>query len=38
VKAMATKSHLKEDKKSVGAIFKKYDRSNKGYIDLEDLR
>jgi Ca2+-binding EF-hand superfamily protein len=38
MKAMGTKPYLNETKKEIGAIFKKYDRANKGYIVLDDLR
>ena len=38
MQAMSTKPYLNETKKEIGAIFKKYDRANKGYIDLNDLR
>ena len=38
MKAMGTKPYLNETKKEVGAIFKKYDRQNKGYLDINDLR
>ena len=38
MKAMDTKPYLNETKKDIGAIFKKYDRANKGYLNLEDLR
>lgn len=36
--AMATKPIQNESRKEIATIFKKYDRSGKGYIDLEDLR
>lgn len=35
---MGTKPYLNENKKDITAIFKKYDRKNKGYIDINDLR
>ena len=35
---MGTKPYLNETKKEVGAIFKKYDRTNKGYLDINDIR
>lgn len=38
MKAMDTKPYLNETKKEVASVFKKYDRANKGYLDLEDLR
>jgi centrin-1 len=38
MKAMDTKPYLNESKKEIGAIFKKYDRNNKGYLTLEDLQ
>lgn len=38
MKAMDTKPYLNETKKDIGAIFKKYDRTNKGFLNLEDLR
>lgn len=38
MKAMDTKPYLNETKKEIGAIFKKYDRNNKGYLNLEDLK
>jgi Ca2+-binding EF-hand superfamily protein len=37
IKAMDTKPYLNETKKEIGAIFKKYDRKNKGYLKMEDL-
>ena len=36
--AMDTKPYLTERKKDIMQVFKKYDRDNKGYIHLEDLR
>lgn len=36
--AMDTKPYLNERKKDIMQVFKKYDRDNKGYIHLEDLR
>lgn len=38
MKAMDTKPYLNESKKEIGAIFKKYDRNNKGYLTLDDLQ
>lgn len=38
MKAMDTKPYISESKKQIGAIFKKYDRANKGHIDINDLR
>jgi len=38
MKAMDTKPYINETKKEIGAIFKKYDRTNKGHIDINDLR
>ena len=38
MKAMDTKPYLNETKKEIGTIFKKYDRQNKGYLNLDDLR
>jgi len=38
MKAMDTKPYINENKKEITAIFKKYDRANKGHIDLNDLR
>ncbi len=38
MRAMDTKPFINETKKQIAAIFKKYDRSNKGYIDLNDTR
>ena len=38
MKAMDTKPYLSESKKEIGAIFKKYDRNNKGYLTLDDLQ
>lgn len=35
---MDTKPYINEAKKEIGAIFKKYDRANKGHIDINDLR
>lgn len=36
--AMDTKPYVNERKKDIMQVFKKYDRDNKGYIHLEDLR
>lgn len=36
--AMSTKPIQNESRKEIASIFKKYDRTGKGYIDLEDLR
>jgi Ca2+-binding EF-hand superfamily protein len=38
MKAMGCKPYLNENKKEIAAIFKKYDRANKNYIDINDLR
>jgi centrin-1 len=38
MKAMDTKPYINETRKEIGAIFKKYDRANKGHIDLNDLK
>ena len=38
MQAMGTKPYLNETKKEIAAVFKKYDRTNKGYIDLNDIR
>ena len=38
MKAMVAKPFEKEKKKDVYHIFKKYDRTNKGYINLHDLK
>ena len=38
MQAMGAKPYLMETKKEIGAIFKKYDRSNKGYMDVSDIR
>lgn len=35
---MDTKPFLNETKKEIGAIFKKYDRNNKGHLTLDDLK
>lgn len=35
---MDTKPYLNESKKEIGAIFKKYDRQNKGFLTFEDLK
>jgi Ca2+-binding EF-hand superfamily protein len=37
MKAMDSKPHQKERKKDIMTVFKKYDRTNKGYINLSDL-
>jgi centrin-1 len=36
--AMDTRPFLNERKKDIMGVFRKYDRENKGYIHLEDLR
>lgn len=36
--AMDTKPYINERKKDIQQVFKKYDRDNKGYINLDDLR
>jgi Ca2+-binding EF-hand superfamily protein len=36
--AMDTRPYLNERKKDIMQVFKKYDRENKGFIHLEDLR
>jgi centrin-1 len=38
MKAMDSKPYEKERKKDIYRIFKKYDRTNKGYINLKDLK
>lgn len=38
MKAMNSKPYEKERKKDIYRIFKKYDRTNKGYISLNDLK
>lgn len=38
MQAMKTKPLHNESKKDIAAIFRQYDRSGKGYIDMEDLR
>jgi Ca2+-binding EF-hand superfamily protein len=38
MEAMKTKPLYNETKKDIAAIFRRYDRNGKGYIDLEDLR
>jgi Ca2+-binding EF-hand superfamily protein len=38
MKAMKSKPYEKERKRDIQHVFKKYDRSNKGYINLQDLR
>jgi len=35
---MDSKPYEKERKKDIYRIFKKYDRANKGYINLKDLK
>lgn len=35
---MDSKPYEKERKKDIYHIFKKYDRTNKGYINLNDLK
>jgi Ca2+-binding EF-hand superfamily protein len=36
--AMDTKPYLNERKKDIMQVFKKYDRDNKGYVNLEDIK
>ncbi len=38
MKAMDIKPYRSEDKKLIASIFKKYDRDNKNYITIKDLR
>lgn len=38
MKAMDTRPFRSETKKEIAAIFKKYDRENKNYVTLEDLK
>lgn len=38
MKAMGTKPYLNETKRDINSLFKKYDRTNKGFIDINDLR
>lgn len=38
MQAMGTKPYLNETKKEIATVFKKYDRTNKGYIDMNDMR
>ncbi len=38
MKAMASKPIANETRKEIATIFKKYDRTGKGHIDLNDLR
>lgn len=38
MKAMDSKPYEKEKKKDIFHIFKKYDRANKGYINMQDLK
>jgi len=38
MKAMDTQPYLNETKKEIGSIFKKYDRHNKGYLNIDDLK
>jgi Ca2+-binding EF-hand superfamily protein len=38
MKAMDSKPYEKERKKDIYHIFKKYDRTNKGYISVNDLK
>jgi Ca2+-binding EF-hand superfamily protein len=38
MQAMGYKPYINENKKEIAAIFKKYDRANKNYIDFNDLR
>ena len=35
---MDTKPYVNENKREVATIFKKYDRGNKGHIDLNDMK
>jgi Ca2+-binding EF-hand superfamily protein len=36
--AMHTKPYVNESKKDIMAVFKKYDRSNKGHLNLDDIK
>lgn len=36
--AMDTRPYVSESKKDIMQVFRKYDRDNKGYIDLQDFR
>lgn len=38
MKAMDTKPYINESKKDIMTVFKKYDRANKGYLNLDDIR
>lgn len=38
LQAIAAKPYLNQNKKQIASVFKKYDRSNKNYIDINDLR
>lgn len=38
MKAMDTKPFRNESKKEIAAIFKKYDRDNKNYLTLDDIK
>lgn len=38
IKAMDTQPYRNEDKKLIASIFKKYDRDNKNYLTIEDLK
>ena len=38
MKAMTTKPFRNERKKEIAAIFKKYDRDNKNYLTIDDLK
>ena len=38
MKAMDIKPYRNEDKKLIASIFKKYDRENKNYITIKDLK
>ena len=38
MRAMACKPYLNENRKLITTIFKKYDMTNKGYIDINDMR
>ncbi len=35
---MDTKPYLNERKKDIMQVFKKYDKENKGYINLDDIK
>lgn len=38
MKAMGIQPRLNESKKEIAAVFKKYDRTNKGFIEMNDIR